>query len=185
MVLSSGGPVAGYPVTGVRVSLDAKDCSFDDDSSPAAIGSCAFRAVRRALENANLVLLEPIMDLAVTSPSGHVGSIVADISSSSRRGFITNVGGMDEDENRGERIRGAAASMTNIQSHVPLREMVGYSTDLRSLTSGEASFTMSLLGYKEVLSQAVVSDIRDERESDLIASGVKPRGRAVEEEVQE
>ena len=162
-MLESYGPIAGYPVTGVRVSLDLNGCAFDDDSTPAAITSCAKRAVKRALENSNVVLLEPVMELIVTAPSKHVGSVVADVSSSSRRGFITDVGGQDEAE---EQSRGAG-SMTNIKSHVPLREMVGYSTDLRSLTSGEANFTMSLLGYKEVLSQNVVKEISEEKEKDL------------------
>ena len=180
-VLLSGGPVANYPVAGVRVSLDANACKFDDDSTPAAVASCAARAVRRALEDGQMVLLEPVMEVVVASPSSHVGSVVADISSSTRRGMITDVGGMDEEESEDGRVlRGGAASMTNISGHVPLREMVGYSTDLRSLTSGEANFTMSLVGYKEVLSQAVVGAIRDEREADLIANGGKVAKKSVE-----
>ena len=183
-VLHSDGPVAGYPVAGVRVTLDADGCSFDDDSTPAAVASCVARALRRAMEDAPFGLLEPVMELVVTASSSHVGSVVADISSSSRRGMITDVGGMEEEEEEsGGRARNAALSQTNVRSHVPLREMVGYSTDLRSLTSGEATFTMSLLGYKEVLSQSVVKDIREEKEADLIASGVKPRrSRGVVEE---
>ena len=89
--------------------------------------------------------------------------------------MITDVGGMETEVEGGEegqqRVRGGAAAMTNVVGEVPLREMVGYSTDLRSLTSGEANFTMSLVGYKEVLSQNIVSDIREEREADVVANG--------------
>jgi hypothetical protein len=58
-VLASGGPVAGYPVAGVRVTVLAQDCAFDEDSTPVAVASCAARAVRRALENGAMELLEP------------------------------------------------------------------------------------------------------------------------------
>jgi elongation factor G len=175
--LAFGGPVAGYPVAGVKVSIESGE--FDDDSTSAAVASCASRAIRRALENAfesgSMQLMEPVMKLVVATPTAHVGSIVADISSSSRRGMITDVGGMEgDDDDDGQNEKKSLLAMTNITGEVPLREMVGYSTDLRSLTSGEANFTMSFIGYKEVLSQNVVNDIRVERQADLVASGNAP-----------
>ncbi len=176
-VLAGAGPVAGYPVVGVRVELDAGASAFDEDSVPAACAACAARATRRALANAEMVLLEPHMNLLVSAPPHFVGSVVADVSSSTRRGVVVDVGGADDDEEAGgeeEGGRGGTAMMsTTIKAEVPLREMVGYSTDLRSMTKGEAAFTMGLKGYAPVLSGKIVEEVAEERKEILEAEAVR------------
>ena len=162
-VLRSG-PIAGYPVTGVRVSLEPKGCEFDDDSTPAACFACAKRATKRALENGAFSLLEPQMSVLISSPSNYVGSVVSDLSSASRSGIVVDVGASIDVE--GENCTGEQSSpvdaSTHIRAEVPLRGMVGYSTDLRSLTSGEASFSMSFDKYVPILQTKVVKTIQAE-----------------------
>ena len=158
-VLSSG-PIAGYPITGVRISLDPKGCEFDEDSTPAACFTCAVRATKRAFKNGPVSLLEPQMNLIVSSPSAYVGTVVADLSSASRSGLIVDVGANVDAEDYGRKDSLVAA--TQIKADVPLRGMVGYSTDLRSLTSGEASFSMTFDRYAPIVQAKVVKAIQEE-----------------------
>ncbi len=124
---------AGYPVVDVRVEL--VDGSYHDvDSSEMAFkiaGSMAFKA---AAEKAGPILLEPIMEVEVVTPADFLGAVVGDLSS--RRG---KVGGMTQ--------RGDAQV---VAAHVPLKEMFGYSTTLRSLTQGRAVYSMEFDHYEEV-----------------------------------
>ncbi len=137
------GVLAGYPVVDVKVELI--DGSFHDvDSSEAAFkiaGSMAFKeAARRAVP----VLLEPIMEVEVVAPSEYLGDVIGDLSS--RRGKI---GGMTQ--------RGEAQVVT---AHVPLAEMFGYSTVLRSLSQGRAVYSMQFDHYEEVpksVAEAIIS----------------------------
>jgi elongation factor G len=127
------GVLAGYPVIDVKVELI--DGSYHDvDSSEMAFKIAGSMALKEGMRRAKAVLLEPIMDVEVVTPSEYMGDIIGDLSS--RRG---KVGGMTE--RAGARVIGAS---------VPLGEMFGYSTTLRSLSQGRAVFTMQFAHYEEV-----------------------------------
>ncbi len=127
------GVLAGYPVIDVKVEL--VDGSYHEvDSSEMAFKIAGSIALKEGMRKAKPVLLEPIMDVEVVTPSEYMGDIIGDLSS--RRG---RVGGMTE--RAGARVIGAS---------VPLGEMFGYSTTLRSLSQGRAVFTMQFAHYEEV-----------------------------------
>ncbi len=127
------GVLAGYPVIDLKVELI--DGSYHDvDSSEMAFKIAGSMALKEGLRKAKAVLLEPIMDVEVVTPSEYMGDIIGDLSS--RRG---KVGGMTE--RAGARVIGAS---------VPLGEMFGYSTRLRSLSQGRAVYTMQFAQYEEV-----------------------------------
>lgn len=120
------GVLAGYPVVDVKVEpFDGK--SHPVDSSEAAFKIAGARAFRDAFMKARHALLEPMMELEIEAPSRHLGDITGDLNT--RRGRIV---GMDQ-----------LGDNQVIRAQVPLSEMQTYSTDLRSMTSGEGSFTMS------------------------------------------
>ena len=119
------GMIAGYPVLDVKATLF--DGSYHDvDSSEMAYKVAASLALKNAAKKCGPVLLEPIMAVEVTAPSEYLGSVMGDISS--RRGMI-----------EGQEERGNAVS---VQASVPLSEMFGYATDLRSFTQGRGNYTM-------------------------------------------
>jgi elongation factor G len=126
------GPLAGYPITGVEVDL--YDGSFHDvDSSEVAFkiaGSMAFQA---ASKKAKPALLEPVMDVEVVTPEEYMGDVIGDITS--RRGRVQSM-----------EPRGTAQV---IKCSVPLSEMFGYATDLRSRTQGRATYTMQFASYEQ------------------------------------
>jgi elongation factor G len=127
------GVLAGYPVIDVRVEL--VDGSYHDvDSSEMAFKIAGSMAIKEGIRRAKPVLLEPIMDVEVVTPAEYMGDLIGDLSS--RRG---RVGGMTE--RAGARVIGAS---------VPLGEMFGYSTTLRSLSQGRAVYTMQFAHYEEV-----------------------------------
>ena len=129
----NSGVVEGYPVVDVRVALI--DGSYHDvDSSEVAFRIAGSMALTAALRRADPVLLEPVMDVEVVTPSEYVGDLIGDLSA--RRG---KVGGMTD--------RGDAQV---IGASVPLGEMFGYSTALRSLSQGRAVYTMQFSHYEEV-----------------------------------
>ncbi|ACZ41629.1 translation elongation factor G [Thermobaculum terrenum ATCC BAA-798] len=136
------GVVAGYPVLGVRAIL--YDGSYHEvDSSEMAFqiaGSMAFRA---AAQKAGPILLEPIMLVEVVTPEEFMGAVTGDLSS--RRGHI-----------EGMELRGNAQA---IRAKVPLAEMFGYATDLRSMTQGRASYTMQFDHYEPV-PQSISAEIQ-------------------------
>jgi elongation factor G len=127
------GVLAGYPIVDVRVELI--DGSYHDvDSSEMAFKIAGSMAFKEAVRRAGPMLLEPIMDVEVVTPGDYMGDVIGDLSS--RRGKI---GGMLQ---RGEaQVIGAS---------VPLSEMFGYSTTLRSLTQGRAVYSMQFSHYEEV-----------------------------------
>ena len=127
------GVLAGYPVVDVKVEL--VDGSYHDvDSSEMAFRIAGSMAVKEAAKRAKPVLLEPVMDVEVVTPSDYMGDVMGDLSS--RRG---KVGGMIQ---RGEaRVIGAS---------VPLGEMFGYSTTLRSMSQGRAVYSMQFSHYEPV-----------------------------------
>jgi elongation factor G len=137
------GVVAGYPVVDVRVEL--VDGSYHEvDSSEMAFQIAGSMAAKEGLKRANPVLLEPIMDVEVVVPEEFMGDVMGDLSS--RRGHIQ---GMD--------TRGGGQV---IRAMVPLSEMFGYATTVRSKTQGRATFTMQFDHYAEV-PQSIAAEIAD------------------------
>ncbi len=127
------GPLAAFPLIDVEVFL--QDGKYHDvDSSDLAFRIASRQAMRQAIAKANAVLLEPLMKVEVETPDEYQGFVIGDLSS--RRGIIQ---GSDTNEN-GEAI---------VTAHVPLSQMFGYSTDLRSGTAGKATYTMEFAKYAE------------------------------------
>src|SRR5438128_181898 len=127
------GVLAGYPVVDVRVRL--VDGSYHEvDSSEMAFKIAASMAFKEAARRAKTVLLEPVMDVEVVTPEEYMGAVVGDLNS--RRGRIVAM------EARG--------SSQVIRANVPLGQMFGYVTDLRSMTQGRATSTMQFARYEEV-----------------------------------
>jgi elongation factor G len=137
------GILAGYPVVDVRVAL--VDGSYHDvDSSEMAFKVAGSMAWKEAMKRAKPKLLEPVMAVEVVTPEDYLGDVMGDLNS--RRGRIENL------EPRG--------NAQTIRAHVPLAEMFGYATDLRSTTQGRATFTMQFDRYEEV-PQSIAGEIVD------------------------
>ena len=133
----SKGILAGYPLEDMKVTL--YDGSYHDvDSSESAFKIAASEATQSAAKNADPVLLEPIMRVEVVTPEEFMGDVIGDLSS--RRGKV------EEMEDRGE----GAAKVKVIHSLVPLANMFGYATQLRSMSQGRANFSMQFDRYSEV-----------------------------------
>ncbi|MDO8427465.1 MAG: elongation factor G [Deltaproteobacteria bacterium] len=127
------GILAGYPVVDVKVTL--YDGSYHDvDSSEMAFKIAGSMAFKEAVRNAGPILLEPIMDVEVVIPEQFMGDVIGDLNS--RRGKIL---GMD-----------SRGGFQVVSANVPLANMFGYSTDLRSRTQGRASYTMQFSHYEQV-----------------------------------
>ena len=141
-----GGILAGYPMSDIKVTL--YDGSFHDvDSSEMAFKIAGSLAIKEAARKAKAVLLEPIMAVEVVVPEEYMGDVIGDLNS--RRG----------------RIEGMELRSTTqiIKSSVPLSEMFGYATELRSRTQGRGSFTMHFGKYEEVpgsLAEEIVSKVQ-------------------------
>jgi elongation factor G len=130
------GVLAGYEMTGIRATIH--DGSFHEvDSSEMAFKIAGSMAFKEAARRAKPVLLEPVMAVEVVVPEEYLGFVNSDINS--RRGRI-----------EGMELRGGTQI---VKSFVPLAEMFGYATDLRSRTQGRGSYTMHLHGYEEVPAQ--------------------------------
>jgi elongation factor G len=130
------GVLGGYPVVGIKVTLI--DGSFHSvDSSSLAFEQAASMAIEKAVKNAEPVLLEPIMRLQVIVPQSNFGAVQGNLLS--KRGLITDC-----------RIHG---NMQVIDVKVPLVEMFGYSSEIRSVTAGRGTFTMEPLSYEKVPEQ--------------------------------
>jgi elongation factor G len=126
------GVLAGYPLLGLKATL--YDGSFHDvDSNEMAFKVAASMATKKLSQEGGAVLLEPIMAVEVVTPEVNMGDVVGDLNR--RRGLI---GGMDEN-----------ASGKVVTADVPLAEMFGYATDLRSATQGRATYTMEFAKYSE------------------------------------
>ncbi len=127
------GRLIGFPIVGVRALINDGD-SHDVDSSEQAFKTASLMGFREAYEKAGPVVLEPIMKLETQAPEEFQGSVMGQINQ--RRGMISN-----STTNEGYAI---------IEAEVPLSEMFGYSTDLRSATQGKGEFTMEFLKYSAV-----------------------------------
>jgi elongation factor G len=128
----TGGPLAGFPVVGVKVKL-VFGSYHDVDSSEMAFKLAASMAFKQGFAKASPVLLEPIMKIEVVTPEEYVGDVMGDMSR--RRGLLQ---GQDD-----------TPSGKTIDAMVPLGEMFGYATTIRSLTQGRATFTMEFDHYAE------------------------------------
>ena len=141
-----GGILAGYPMSDIKVTL--YDGSYHDvDSSEMAFKIAGSLAIKEAARRAKPVLLEPIMAVEVVVPEQYMGDVIGDLNS--RRGRI-----------EGMQLRGTTQI---IKAMVPLSEMFGYATDVRSRTQGRGSFTMHFGKYEEVpggLAEEIVSKVQ-------------------------
>jgi elongation factor G len=127
------GVLAGYPMVDVKVRLT--DGSYHDvDSSEIAFKIAGSMAFKEAVRRAKPVLLEPVMDVEVVTPRDYVGAVIGNLNS--RRGRIVS-----------QEVRGTSEV---VRAHVPLGQMFGYATDVRSMTQGRATYTMQFARYEEV-----------------------------------
>jgi elongation factor G len=140
------GVLAGYPMAGLKVTL--YDGSYHDvDSSEIAFKIAGSMGLRQAAEAAKPVLLEPVMSVEVVVPEEYMGEVIGDLNS--RRGRI-----------EGLELRGTSQI---IKSMVPLAQMFGYATDMRSLTQGRGSFTMHFGRYEEApgsVAEEIINRVR-------------------------
>ena len=143
------GPLAGYEIEGVQVTL--YDGSFHDvDSSEIAFKIAGSMAFKDAAQKAGPVLIEPIMDVEVVVPEEYMGDVVSDLNS--RRGRIERMDSRDR--------------LKIIVGQVPLAEMFGYATDVRSVSQGRATFTMHFGRYSKVpanITEEVVLRVRGKK----------------------
>ncbi len=141
---------AGYPMVDVRVKLvDGK--SHDTDSSEIAFRLAGRQAFQEAARRAKPIILEPIFSVEVVTPEDFLGDVIGDLSR--RRGRV-----------EGQDRRGNALAVT---ARVPLSEMFGYATDVRSMTQGRATYTMQFDGYEEVPPN-IAEKIAGERSGDPV-----------------
>ena len=141
---AASGVVAGYPVVDVKVTLLAGACT-DSEPSEATFRAAGAAAFREGARKARPVLLEPIMTVTVVTPDTYLGAVTGDLAR--RRGVVESL----EDSPAGKVVR----------AQVPLAEMFGYSTTLRSMSQGRATHTMQFSQYAEVpanVSQFVIRD---------------------------
>ncbi|HKJ64701.1 MAG TPA: elongation factor G, partial [Desulfopila sp.] len=143
------GSLCGAPITGVRCVVN-DGAAHSVDSSDVAFQLAAVGAFREGYSKAKPVIMEPIMKVAVEGPAEFQGAIMGSLNQ--RRGMI--IGTMEE------------GAYTVIEAEVPLSEMFGYSTTLRSLTQGKAEFTMEFATFKQVpksVSEELVKKYQEER----------------------
>jgi elongation factor G len=143
-----GGVLAGYPLVDLRARLS--DGSYHEvDSSEMSFKIAGSMALKEAARRAGVALLEPVFDVEVTTPEDYLGDVIGDLTA--RRGQIGEMG-----------TRGNTQVVT---AQVPLSEMFGYATDLRSKTQGRANYTMQFSGYEPVpesLADEIVAKVRGE-----------------------
>ncbi|MBX7165189.1 MAG: elongation factor G [Pirellulales bacterium] len=148
----SKGPLAGFPIVGVKGVLE--DGSYHDvDSSDMAFQICARNCFRETFLKTSPVLLEPIMKIEVECPTNFQGPVTGDINS--RRGMIVQTE--------------AIGPSCKIEAEVPLANTFGYSTDLRSMTQGQGTFTMEFSKYRRVPAK-VQQDVIAEKKAQLVGA---------------
>ncbi|MBS0555190.1 MAG: elongation factor G, partial [Proteobacteria bacterium] len=141
----NNGVLAGFPVVDVKVTLHFGSY-HDVDSNENAFKMAGSMAFKEAMRRANPVLLEPMMAVVVETPEDYMGNVMGDLSG--RRGIVQ---GMDD----------IPGGMKEIKAEVPLAEMFGYATQLRSLTQGRATYSMEFKHYSEApksVAEAVISN---------------------------
>jgi elongation factor G len=149
------GSLAGFPVVGVRVTIN-DGAAHSVDSSDMAFQQAAIGAFRQAYDSAEAVLLEPLMRVVVETPSEFQGAVLGTLNQ--RRGLIIST---SEDGN-----------FSTVESEVPLAEMFGYSTVLRSSTQGKAEFTMEFSRYNTV-PRSIAEEVMKKHKEELKAQQKK------------
>lgn len=140
-----GGALAGYPFIGIKATL--VDMKFNEmESNELAYTIATSMAFRDACQKASLSLMEPFMDLEVTTPADFAGDVISDVNA--KRGRILSMNPKNDKE--------------VIKAEVPLAEMFGYSTQLRSKTQGRANFSMTFKNY-ELLDQNIAKQVLEKR----------------------
>ncbi len=146
------GILGGFPVVDVKVRFyDGK--SHEVDSSEMAFKLAAIMCFKKGIQEANPVLLEPVMKVEVTAPDEHIGDVIGDLNS--RRGRVLKVD--------------AKGNCQAIQANVPMSEMLKYAPDLNSKTGGRGTFTMEFSHYEEVpaqLAEKVIAQAKKEKEKE-------------------
>jgi elongation factor G len=146
------GPVAGFQIVGVKCILN--DGSYHEvDSSDMAFQTCARNCFRETFLKTKPALLEPVMKVEIEVPAAAQGSVVGDLTS--RRGMVVST-----------EMKGPIAT---IEGEVPLAETFGYSTDLRSMTQGQGTFTMEFARYRRVPA-SIQTEIIAERKAQLVGA---------------
>jgi elongation factor G len=146
------GPVAGFPIVGVKALLE--DGSYHEvDSSDMAFQVCARNCFRETFLKTKPVLLEPVMKVEIEVPSQYQGPVAGELTG--RRGLILST-----------EVKGAFAT---IEGEVPLAETFGYSTDLRSMTQGQGTFTMEFARYRRVPT-SIQEEIIAEKKKQLVGA---------------
>jgi elongation factor G len=144
------GILAGYPIVDIKVTL--YDGSYHDvDSSDMAFQIAASMGLQKGFMEAHPILLEPIMNVEVTTPADHAGDVIGDLNS--RRGRIV---GMEP-----------AGETASVRAQVPMAEMLTYETTLRSMTGGRGGYSMEFSHYEEVpafIAEKVIKDAKAEKE---------------------
>ena len=149
----SKGPLAGYPIVGVKAVLE--DGSYHEvDSSDMAFQTCARNCFRETFLKTAPVLLEPVMKVEIEVPTQFQGAVAGELTS--RRGMIVATD-----------MKGAIAT---IEGEVPLAETFGYSTDLRSMTQGQGTFTMEFSKYRRVPNNIQTEIIAEKKKQALVAA---------------
>ena len=149
----SKGPVAGFPIVGVKGILE--DGSYHDvDSSDMAFQTCARNCFRETFLKTKPVLLEPVMKVEIEVPAQYQGPVAGELTS--RRGLIVST-----------EVKGAFAT---IEGEVPLAETFGYSTDLRSMTQGQGTFTMEFAKYRKVPGNIQEEIIAEKKKQQLVGA---------------
>jgi elongation factor G len=146
------GPIAGFPIVGLKAILE--DGSYHEvDSSDMAFQICAQNCLRETFMQTKPVLLEPVMKVEIEAPTNFQGPVVGNLTS--RRGMIVS-----------SEIHGNTAV---IEGEVPLAETFGYSTDLRSMTQGQGTFSMEFSKYRRVPS-SIQQEIIEEKKKQLVGA---------------
>lgn len=146
------GPIAGFPIVGIKATLE--DGSYHDvDSSDMAFQICAQNCFRETFMQTKPVLLEPVMKVEIEVPTNFQGPVAGNLTS--RRGMILS-----------SEIHGNTAV---IEGEVPLAETFGYSTDLRSLTQGQGTFSMEFSKYRRV-PNSIQQEIIEEKKKQLVGA---------------
>jgi elongation factor G len=142
MDTAPGGAMAGYPFLNIKATLTGAEFN-ENESSEVAYAIAASSAFRDACKKAGVRLLEPVMELEVVTPQDYTGDVISDINA--KRGKILTMG--------------IKQNKDLISAEVPLAELFGYSTDLRSKSQGRASFTMKFKSYVEMPTELAKSTL--------------------------
>ncbi|KAJ2888128.1 Ribosome-releasing factor 2, mitochondrial [Coemansia aciculifera] len=150
------GTLLGFPVTHTHVRISDVHFFGEDLSTTAAYRACASQAFFQALKMSNPVLLEPIAKSTILCPESHIGSVLSDLNGA-RKGRVISL-----EDSDAECLDSTNATKVLV-AQVPLSSMVGYSSALRSLTAGCATFTMEVVGFGPMTAQQQQQILKESR----------------------